>query len=250
MANASIFAAFERFWLHITAALGNKADIAHTHDEYVNQNAFSKITVGSTTIEADTATDTLTLVAGSNVTLTPNAANDKITIATTGLATVATSGSYNDLSNKPTIPTVNNGTLTIQKNGTAVATFTADQSINATANITVPTKTSELTNDSGFKTTDNNTTYTFATGSTDGTFSVTPSGGSAQSVAIKGLGSAAYTASTAYAPISHVGDSTHVTSAEKSAWNAKSDFSGDYSDLTNAPNIRIVTDEEILSLFA
>jgi hypothetical protein len=31
---------------------------------------------------------------------------------------------------------------------------------------------------------------------------------------------------------------------------AKSDFSGDYGDLTNAPNIRIVTDEEILSLFA
>lgn len=48
----------------------------------------------------------------------------------------------------PTVPTVNNGQLTIQKNGTTVATFTANQSGNATANITVPTKTSELTNDS------------------------------------------------------------------------------------------------------
>ena len=65
-------------------------------------------------------------------------------------STVATSGSYNDLSNKPTIPTVNNGTLTIKKNGTNVATFTANQSSNTTANITVPTKTSDLTNDSGF----------------------------------------------------------------------------------------------------
>ena len=37
-----------------------------------------------------------------------------------------------------TLPTVNNGTLTIQKNGTDVATFTANQSSNATANITVP----------------------------------------------------------------------------------------------------------------
>ena len=37
------------------------------------------------------------------------------------------------------IPTVNNGTLTIQKNGTTVATFSANQSGNATANITVPT---------------------------------------------------------------------------------------------------------------
>jgi len=65
-----------------------------------------------------------------------------------GLSTVATTGSYNDLSNKPTIPTVNNATLTIQKNGSTVKTFTANASSNVTANITVPTKTSELTNDS------------------------------------------------------------------------------------------------------
>lgn len=71
---------------------------------------------------------------------------------TSGLATVATSGSYNDLSNKPTIPTVNNATLTIQKNGTTVKTFTANASSNVTANITVPTKVSELTNDSGYLT--------------------------------------------------------------------------------------------------
>ena len=74
---------------------------------------------------------------------------------TSGLATVATSGSYNDLSNKPTIPTVNNATLTIQQNGVNVQTFTANASTNATANITVPTKTSDLTNDSGFITSDN-----------------------------------------------------------------------------------------------
>ena len=46
-----------------------------------------------------------------------------------------------------------------------------------------------------------NTTYTFAEGTVDGAFSVTPSGGSAQTVNIHGLGSNAYT-STAYAPIS------------------------------------------------
>lgn len=49
-------------------------------------------------------------------------------------------------------PTVNNGQLTIQKNGTNVQTFTANQSSNATANITVPTKTSDITNDSDFVT--------------------------------------------------------------------------------------------------
>lgn len=55
------------------------------------------------------------------------------------LATVATSGAYSDLSGTPTIPTVNNATLTIQKNGSTVATFTANSSTNTTANITVPT---------------------------------------------------------------------------------------------------------------
>lgn len=66
------------------------------------------------------------------------------------LSTVATSGSYDDLTDKPTIPTVNNATLTIQKNGTTVKTFTANASSNVTANITVPTKTSDITNDSNF----------------------------------------------------------------------------------------------------
>lgn len=42
------------------------------------------------------------------------------------------------------IPTVNNGTLTIQKNGTTVQTFSANQSGNLTANITVPTKASDV----------------------------------------------------------------------------------------------------------
>lgn len=49
----------------------------------VNQNAFSNVKVGSTTIVADDKTDTLELVAGSNVTLTPDATNDKVTIAAT-----------------------------------------------------------------------------------------------------------------------------------------------------------------------
>lgn len=51
------------------------------------------------------------------------------------LASVATSGLYSDLTGKPTIPTVNNGTLTLVQNGTTVGTFTANQSTNTTANI-------------------------------------------------------------------------------------------------------------------
>lgn len=64
------------------------------------------------------------------------------------LATVATSGSYNDLSNKPTIPTVNNASLIIQKNGTNVATFTANASSNVTANISVPNTVSSVSSSS------------------------------------------------------------------------------------------------------
>ena len=47
----------------------------------VNQNAFSSIIVGSTTISADSKTDTLTVEAGDNITLAPYIDNDKITIS-------------------------------------------------------------------------------------------------------------------------------------------------------------------------
>lgn len=88
------------------------------------------------------------------------------------LATVAFSGDYNDLinrpaflqvqadwdqidtdapdyiKNKPTIPTVNDATLTIQKNWVAVSTFTANASSNVTANITVPNVINNVTSTS------------------------------------------------------------------------------------------------------
>ena len=70
----------------------------------------------------------------------------------TDLKTVAFTGAYSDLSGTPTIPTVNNATLTIQKNGDTVKTFTANASSDVIANITVPTKTSELINNSNFLT--------------------------------------------------------------------------------------------------
>lgn len=47
---------------------------------------------------------------------------------------------------------VNDATLTIQKNGATVATFTANSDTSTTANITVPTKVSDLTNDAGYTT--------------------------------------------------------------------------------------------------
>ena len=44
--------------------------------------------------------------------------------------------SYNDLTNKPTIPTVNNGTLIIKAAGVSKGTFSANQSSNTTIDIT------------------------------------------------------------------------------------------------------------------
>jgi hypothetical protein len=112
--------------------------------------------------------------------------------ANIGAGTSSFSGSYNDLSNKPTIPTVNNGTLTIQQNGTNKATFTANQSSNATANIITDTWTSTATvsssgtvtftglNDSyGYK-----IYYTLPSGDSAYTFSKVTKSGSGTSVTL------------------------------------------------------------------
>lgn len=49
-----------------------------------NQNAFSVVNVGGTLLQADNKTDTLTLAAGKNIALTPDAANDRIMIGLSG----------------------------------------------------------------------------------------------------------------------------------------------------------------------
>ena len=50
----------------------------------VNQNAFANVKVGTTTIQADAKQDTLTLAAGTNISLVGDANNDKVTIGVTG----------------------------------------------------------------------------------------------------------------------------------------------------------------------
>jgi microcystin-dependent protein len=56
----------------------------------VNQNAFSNVLVGATTIQADAKTDTLEIVNGANITVTPDAANDRLTVAVSGTVPSAT----------------------------------------------------------------------------------------------------------------------------------------------------------------
>lgn len=70
---------------------------------------------------------------------------------------------------------------------------------------------------------DADTTYTFASGTTNGAFTVTPKGGTAQSVKVYGLGSAAYTESTAYdtnGAAAAVLGTTSDTSAAKTVYGA------------------------------
>ena len=54
------------------------------------------------------------------------------------LSTVATSGSYNDLLDKPAIPTVNDSTITITNNGSTVDSFTTNASSAKTIALSAP----------------------------------------------------------------------------------------------------------------
>ena len=78
----------------------------------VNQNAFSNVTVGSSTIAADSKTDTLTLAAGSNITLTPDTTNDKVTISATN-TTYSPAGSALGLVKTGGDVTISDGTITV-----------------------------------------------------------------------------------------------------------------------------------------
>lgn len=76
--------------LFLTSAERTKLGDIATGAE-VNQNAFSKVVVGSTTIEADSKTDTLTLAAGEGVTITPDASGGKVTFEETYIDTCVVS---------------------------------------------------------------------------------------------------------------------------------------------------------------
>lgn len=71
----------------------------------VNQNAFSNFKVGNVTVAADSKTDTLVLVAGTGITLTPDATNDKVTIK-------VTDNTYADMSHTHAYLPLSGGTMT------------------------------------------------------------------------------------------------------------------------------------------
>ena len=107
-----------------------------------NQNAFSKVAVGSSTIEAETTTDTLTIAAGTNITLTPDVSTDKITIAAKD--TTYTKGAGINISDTNVISNSGvrsissgsaNGTISVNTNGT-----TADVAVKGLGSAAYATK--------------------------------------------------------------------------------------------------------------
>lgn len=140
---------------HVTGAVAvEKADITalgipSTNTTYESKTAAS----GGTDVSLVTTGEKYTWNNKQNALTTQTAYSAKGTATKVPQITTNTLGQITKIE-EVTIaqPTVNNGQLTIQKNGTDVQTFTANQSGNVTANITVPTKVSELTNDSGYTT--------------------------------------------------------------------------------------------------
>lgn len=117
---------------------------------------------------------------------------------------------------------------------------------------------------------DNNTTYTFAEGTTSGAFTVTPSDGTATSVKIHGLGTAAYKATGDFATAAQGAkadsaiqsvkslDTTATTSQATTASEAiqgdgkitlhKVSKTGSYTDLLNKPTIPSAANDGALTI--
>lgn len=71
----------------------------------VNQNAFSNVVVGSTTIASDSKTDSLTMESGTGIYISADTTNDKVTITNAGVHSISTGST--------------NGTISVNTNGTS-----------------------------------------------------------------------------------------------------------------------------------
>ena len=153
-----------------------------------NQNAFGNIKVGETTIAADSSEDTFEIVAGSNITLTPDDTNDKVTIAATDTDRYVNSAAFADDTAasasspvKMTLTRAGSDSATVIGNIPKVSSDSAGVAPKGEIVLTQNQSTKFLREDGTWAapsyTTDTNTTYSFA-GAANG-ITVTPSDGSA-----------------------------------------------------------------------
>ena len=122
----------------------------------VNQNAFSNVVVGSTTVEADSKTDSLELVAGENVTITPDASKDQIKFSVNYNNATQSKAGLLASEDKTKLDGIAEGAeVNVQSDWTNTDT-TADSYIK-----NKPTKLSDFSNDKNFidNTVDNLTNY-------------------------------------------------------------------------------------------
>lgn len=108
---ASQLAYYQQIWRFIVPQAGIKIWVADEAAFYVfngtawvifsaANNSFANVAVsGQSTVVADNVSDTLTLAAGSNITLTTNASTDTVTISATSGTSLATAGFRNLLLN-------------------------------------------------------------------------------------------------------------------------------------------------------
>jgi hypothetical protein len=138
-------AAYTASTAYATAAQGAKADTALQSGDNISElvNNAGYIT-GITSTDVTTALGYTPVNPSSLATVATSGDYDDLTnkptlgtmaaesasdyTKTSGLATVATTGAYSDLSGTPTIPTVNDATLTITQGGVTKGTFTANAS--------------------------------------------------------------------------------------------------------------------------
>lgn len=114
--------------------LSGKANANHSHDLSAMINGLSEAT--ATPSDADYFVSQYAGGGTTNTSYFRRPVSALWNFVKSKLATVAISGSYNDLSNKPSIPSVGNGTVTIKQNGASKGSFTMNQSGSTTIELT------------------------------------------------------------------------------------------------------------------
>lgn len=215
---------------YVDSEVSKKADKTHSHSEYATPS-YVQEKIAEASLSGGGEVDLSGYATKDELSTKANVLHSHTTDDINGLSIVATSGSYNDLTNKPTIPTVD-----VDKNYVDTQ-LTTKANIEDIPNLdgyalkseipTVPTKTSELANDSGFITT-------------------IPT----EYVTENELNAKGYL--TEHQDISMKADKTElhthdnktvldgITSTKVTEWNNKSNFDGNYNSLTNKPTIPTV----------